>query len=87
MVDVREVIYTESSFLGDHFNTYPTMRCAIVHGVAIFYFPSFSVFTATNETSQRSQRNTDRRETRDADIRSEDTRGSVSRDCRIPGLH
>ena len=49
MGDVREVIYTESSFLGDHFNTHPTVHCAIVHIVAIFYFPSFSVLTATNK--------------------------------------
>ena len=82
MIDVREVIYTESSFLGDHFNTYPTVHCAIV---VIFYFLSFSVLTATNEASQRSQRKAARGETRDADIRIDDTRGSVSRDCRTPG--
>ena len=89
MLDVREVIYTVSSFLRDHFNTYgyPTVCCASVHVVAVSNFPSFSVFTATNEPSQGSPRKTDRRETQDADIRSEHTRGSVSRDGRTAGLH
>ena len=39
MFDVREVFYTQS-FLADHFNTYPSVHCAIVRVVAIFHFPS-----------------------------------------------
>ena len=83
-----EVIqYTVSNFLHKHFNTSPTVHCAIDDVVTVLNFPYFSVLTATYGLSQSSPRKANRREAEDADIRSEDTGRSMSRDGRTTGLH
>ena len=86
MLDVREVVYTVSNFLHEHFNTSPTVHCTI-DDVTVLNFLYFSVLTATYGPSQSSPRKTDRWETEDADIRSKDTGRSMSRDGRTAGLH
>ena len=74
-------------FSSQTFQHIPTVHCAIDDVVTVLNFPYFSVLTATYGLSQSSPRKANRRETEDADIRSEDTGRSMPRDGRTTGLH